>query len=305
MQNSQNVYMALKAETTPGVKPVVVTGAKKFPINRMTAPTLEQATIRPGRINSDGQMRRARGGSHRVSGSPIADLIFGVHDDVLQAALRSPAWATDVLTPGTVSPSYCVEIAELDDDISTLSLGCGIGGYIQRGAPDQPITHEYPLVGFTQEVLTGASSPFYPTPAEASEDYMTTVDAAIEIDASPVAIVTGWETTVPNGAAGLKVVGSKYTPKIFYNNLDLTGSISMVRDTATMQQKYIANTPVDLVITASDLAGNLMIFRYRNLLLGGFTQPLGEDGAEVVTIPFTGGKYGSDPIVEIERTAAA
>lgn len=304
MQSGKNVYAALLAETTLGVVPGTLTGGKKFPINRQTAPSLQQALIRPGAITSDGQNRRPRGGSHSVTGSLLGDLIYTGHDDALQAALRG-TYSSDILNPGLVKRSWLCEVVEQDIDVSTLSKGCRIGGYTQRGAPDQPITMEYPLVGITQEVRTAGASPVLTTPTEPSEDYMTATDAAIEIDGSPVLVLTGWEANVPNGAAGMPVVGSKFSPDIFTGNLDLTGSMTMVRESAALQSNYIANDAVDLVITASDLAGNLMIFRYKNLLFTGFTQALGEDNGEIVTIPFTGGKFGSDPIVQIERTAAA
>lgn len=304
MQSGKNLYAALLAEVTLGVVPGTLTGGKKFPINRQQAPALNQATIRPGAISSDGQNRRPRGGSHSVTGSLTGDLIYAAHDDVLQAALRS-TYATDILNPGLAKTSWLVEVTEQDIDVSTLSKGSRIGGYIQRGAPDQPLTHEYPLVGITQEVRTGAASPVLTTPAEPSEDYMTTTDVAIEIDGAPILSLTGWEASVPNGAAGQVVVGSKFYPDIFTGNLDLTGSITAIRESATLQQKYIANDPVDLVITATDLEGNLMIFRYLNLLLTGFTQALGEDNGMLVTIPFIGGKFGADNIVQIERTDAA
>lgn len=301
MQSGKNVYAALLAETVLGVVPGTLTGGKMFPINRQTAPALNQALIRPGAITSDGQNRRPRGGSHSVTGSLIGDLIYVAHDDVLQAAMRS-TYATNVLNPGLTKRSYLVEVYEADDDISTLSKGCRIGGFTQRGAPDQPITMEYPLVGITQEVRVAGAAPVLTTPTPAAEDYMTTTDVAIEIDGSPVLSLLGWEASAPNGAAGVPVVGSKFSPEIFTGNLDLTGSITALRDGAALQQKYIANDPVDLVITATDVVGNLMIFRYLNLLLTNFTQALGDDGGETVTVPFTGGKFGTDPVVQIERT---
>src|SRR4051812_26227036 len=175
MQSGKNVYAALLAETTLGVVPGTLTGGKKFPINRQTAPSLGQALIRPGAITSDGQNRRPRGGSHSVTGSLLGDLIYGAHDDALQAALRG-TYATDILNPGLVKRSYLVDVVEQDTDPSPLSKGCRFGGYTRRGAPDQPITMESPLVGITQEVRETTASPVLTTPTDPSEDYMTATD---------------------------------------------------------------------------------------------------------------------------------
>lgn len=302
-QNGMDVYAALKLESVLGTPPAA-TGAVKFPINRQQAPKLNQAQINSGAIRSNGQRLRPRGGSHSVTGSLIGDLTYE-HVDVLMAALRASAWATDVLTPGIAKSSWTVEVYEQDIDVTTRSKGCRFGGYTQRGAPDQPVTHEYPLVGITQDVLTTTSAPFYTSPTDPSDDYMTTTDVAITIGGSPVASLTGWEVTATNGPSTTPVVGGKLSPDVSQNNLALSGSISMVRETAAMQQSYIANDPIDLAITSIDEAGNTFLFEYLNLFLADFTQPLGDDGLMIVTIPFTGGEYQGDPSVRITRTPAS
>lgn len=304
MQDGRSLYAALKAETTLGVVPAVVTGAKKFPINPGSGLTLAMAEILSGAITGDGEERRPRSGSHSVSGTLDGDLTYE-HVDVLEAGMRT-TWASDILDPVVplVKRSYTIEVYEPDIDVSTLSKGCRVAGYRQSGAPDQPIRMSYPVVGITQEVRETTSAPFYTTPTEPSDDYMTTTDAAIEIDGSPVLVLTGWDASVGNGAATRPVVGSKFSPDVFTNLLGLNGSITALRESADLQKKYIANDPVDLVITASDLAGNLLIFRYLNLLLRGFTQGIGEDNGETVTIPWRGGKFGGVSAIQIERTPA-
>lgn len=308
-QTGQNVYVALKAEPVSiGVPDVTVTGAAKFLINRGPALRLAQTLIRPGGIFSDGQRRAPRGGSHSVSGSLVGDLTYGGgHDTMMVASLRG-AYAANVLTPSVplVRSSYTIELYEADVDVSTLSKGCRIGGFTQRGAPDQPITMEYPVVGITQTQLTGASAPFYTTPTEADDDYMTATDAVIQIDGVTAVTLTGWEVTVENGAQTVPIVGTKFSPDVYDGNLGLTGSISLIRDTANLalQASYISNTTVDLKVTAENVGGDTYAFLYQNLFLTDFTAPLGDDGPMIVTIPFEGGKSGVDPIVQVTRTTA-
>lgn len=308
-QTGQNVYVALKAEPVAiGVPDVTVTGAAKFLLNAGPALRLAQALIRPGGIFSDGQRRAPRGGSHSVSGSLVGDLTYGDHDIILAASVRG-TYSTNVLTPGVplVRSSYTIETREADVDVSTLSKGCRIGGFTQNGAPDSPITMEYPVVGITQSQLTGASSPFYTTPTEPDDDYMTATDAVIQIDGVTQATLTAWSVTVENGAQTVPIVGTKFSPDVYDGNLGLTGSITLIRDTANLalQASYIANTTIDLKVTAENLGGDAYEFLYQNLFLTDFTMPLGDDGPMIVTIPFEGGKSGADPIVQVTRTPAA
>ncbi len=308
-QTGTNAYLAFKAEPVSiGVPDATVTGAAKFLINRMQAPALTQATIRPGGIFSDGQRRRPRGGSHSANFSVIGDLAYGDHDAMLQAAVRG-TYATDVLTPGVplVRRSYTFEVYEADIDRTTLTKGGRVAGFIQRGAPDQPITHEYPIVGITQQLLASGASPFYTSPTAPSDDYMTAADAAIEIDGVAAATVTGWEVNLANGMRVVPIVGTKFSPDVYDGLLGLTGSITLLRDTAniSVQQSYLDNTPMDLQVTASDEEGNMYEFLYGNLFITSFTQALGDDGPETVTANFEGGKEGANAIVQITRTAAA
>lgn len=299
----KNYYAAIKRETTPGVVPAVVTGAKRMRLNAFTVPELSQALIQDPEIRSDGRTSMPEFGTHGVSGTLPSALRFTEHDDFLEAAVGS-AWVSDTLTPGIVDYSHTLEIYEQAPlDVATLTLGAKLGGFRLRGAPDEAGLLEYPVMGITQEVRTGAAAPFYTTPASTTTGMMTSTRAAITIGGTPVLDLTGFDMSSLIPLSLAKVAGSKFSPSVYRENMTLAGSLSMLRTSAARQQAYIANTVFDLVLVFSDAIGNTMTFTYPSLAFSGFTLPLGGDGPPVVTLPVVGGVVGAGEMVQIDRNA--
>jgi hypothetical protein len=301
---AKDYYVAIKAEPVAiGVPDVTVTGAKKMRLNAMTTPHLAQATIQSREIRADRLTSMPRLGTQAGDVTFPSDLRFGEPDAYLEAALGG-AFATDILVPGLTRRSYTAETYEQDIDTSVLSKGLRFGGFHLAGAPDEPALLEFPAMFIKQEVLASGASPFYTTPTVGSTEMMVATDAAIEVDDVPVLDLTSFDFTIVNGLSLAKVVGSPFSPDVYEGNFAVTGSISALRSSAARQSAYLAGTPFKFVVTFSDPAGNIMIFRFPNLLAADFSLPLGSDGPPVATIPVMGGVVGTDAMIEIERTAA-
>jgi hypothetical protein len=299
----KNYYAAIKRETTPGVVPSVVTGAKRMRLNAFTLPELAQALINDPEIRSDGKTSMPEFGTRGASGTLPSALRFTEHDDMLEAAMGS-TWATDTLTPGITEYTHTLEVHETGLDASTLTKGAMVGGFRLRGAPDEAGMLEYPIMGLDQEVRTAGAAPFYTTPAATTTGMMTANRAAITIDGSPVLDLTGFDMSSLIPLSLAKVVGSNLSPKVYRENMTLSGTLSALRSSAARQQAYLANTVFALVIVFSDVIGNTMTFTYPNLAFSGFSLPLGGDGPPTVSLPVVGGVVGTDEMVQIDRAAA-
>ena len=297
-------YAAIKRETTEGVVPADVTGAKRMRLNAFTLPELAQALIRDPEIRSDGQTSMPEFGTHGVSGTLPTAVRFTENDDMLEAAMRS-TWATNTLTPGITAYSHTLEVHETNLDVSTLTLATKVGGFRLRGAPNSAGILEFPIMGITQEVRSAGSAPFYTTPTSTTTGMMTANRAAIEIAGVPVLNLSAFDMSTLIGLSLAEVVGSNLSPSVYDEDMTLAGTLSMLRTSAARQQEYLANTEFDLVIVFSDKIGNTMTFTYPNLAFSGFTLPLGGDGPPVITLPVVGGVVGTDPLVQIDRAAAA
>lgn len=297
-------YAAIKRETTEGIVPADLTGAKRMRLNAFTMPELAQALIQDPEIRSDGMTSMPEFGTHGVTGTLPSALRFDEHDDFLEAAVGS-TWVGDTLTPGITEYSHTLEVHEQNIDASTLTTAAKFGGFRLRGAPDEAGLLEYPIMGITQEVRTGAAAPFYTTPASTTTGMMTANRAAITIDGTPVLDLSGFDMSSLVALSLAKVVGSNLSPSVYRENMTLAGTLSALRTSAARQIAYIANTEFELVLVFSDKLGNTITFTYPHLAYSGHALPLGADGPPVVSLPVVGGVVGTDPLIQIDRAAAA
>lgn len=306
----KNYYAAIKRETTEGVVPAVVTGAKRLRLNAFTMPELTQAQIQDPEIRSDGKTSMPEFGTHGVSGTLPSAVRFTEHDDMLEAAVGStwqvgvPGVGIDRLTPGVLEYSHTLEIHETALDVSTLTKGTKLGGFRLRGAPDETGLLEYPYMGITQEIREGVAAPFYTTPTVSTTGMMTANRAAITIGGTPVLNLTAFDMSSLIPLSLAKVVGSNLSPSVYRENMTLSGTLSALRTSAARQSAYLANTLFALVIVFSDVAGNTLTFTYPNLSFAGHSLPLGNDGPSVATLPVVGGVVGSAELVMIDRNPA-
>lgn len=303
----KNYYAAIKRETTVGVVPSVVTGAKKLRLNAFTVPELAQAIINDPEIRSDGRTSMPEFGTRSGATTLPSALRYTEHDDMLEAAMGStwqigvPGVGIDRLTPAITEYTHTLEVYETSLGVSTLSKGAMVGGFRLRGAPDEAGLLEYPVMFIDQEVRTAGAAPFYTTPTATTTGMMTANRAAITIDGSPVLDLTGFDLSSLIPLSLAKVVGSNLSPKVYRENMTLSGTLSALRSSAARQSAYLANTVFALVIVFSDVVGNTMTFTYPSLAFSGHSLPLGGDGPPVVSLPVVGGVVGSAEMVMIDR----
>lgn len=293
LQTGKNILVAYKEETTFGVQPAVVTGAKQFRLNGSAGLGLRRALIGTNEVRSDGQTGRSRLGSRSVDGSFSADLSQGTFDDLFAAVLRG-TWSGGSVIPSNppLRRSFTFEQYEQDLDITRVFTGCRVSSMTVRLTPDGMAMVEFGIVGANMTILSAASAPLYTSPTLATTSAMVATDAAVSIGGVSTLDFTSCEFTVDLSASTQPVIGSTITPDVFDNNMRISGTITSIRRDAVREQAYLDQTLSALVLALAlpSPATGSITFTLPEIMFTDYSASLGDDGAMLATLPFVASK---------------
>lgn len=149
-------------------------------------------------------------------------------------------------------------------------------------------TIDFPVLGLDMDTSTAA---YFTTPAAVSNgDNLAAVNGAIYVAGSPVAYITSMDITVNGNASSAgAVVGSNVAPDITPGSFDVSGSMTVLFQDATMRDYFVNETEVAVIaaFTTSNLAtADVQVYSMSVVKVGGATKDDGEKGL-VMTMPFT------------------
>jgi hypothetical protein len=291
-QSGQDFLITYKVETTPGVRPTTLTGAKQFPCNASRGMNAGRSIIRPGIIRSDGQTGGADTGLETVTGEFVADFLpNGVFDEILKAGLRGLIVGTGPgvlkMTNPPTDYSFTFEIRETKNGInrefngvSITSLGFGLN-------PNGKATITVGFMGIKgNDPVAGAS--IFTSPTLYNGDGMSLVNAAYSIDGGARGNITGLDFALDLHAENVAVGGSQYTPAVYLSNMTGTGNFRTIRSAIADEIKFRQKTRFALSVGLAAVAGGPV--QYLLLLprcfFTGYDAPIGATGPLIATLPF-------------------
>ena len=214
-----------------------------------------------------------------VEAGPIAAWTITRPKKVIQAATRR---------------SFTFEEREIDIDGSEIFKGCRVGSMALDMSPNGMATLNFGIVGQDMEIMTAGDSPYYTTPTYTTTQGLTAVEAKIVLGTTEIVDLTSVSLNFDRRAAGNPVVGSVLTPDVFDNTLQITGSISGLRQDLTRTAAFLAETDLSLHLlfaenTAEPSDFISIVIPYLSLSSSSKSE-LGQDGPRTQTLDLMIGK---------------
>ena len=188
--------------------------------------------------------------------------------------------------------TFYVEEYYQDLDETLAFGGCKFATCSLRGTPDGMATVEVGVVGASMNPLASGASPYYTTPALGTNPGMVFVDAQVYLDGVALVTATAFDMSITVNAATLPVIGATVTPDVFDNTMEITGSLSILRDDLTKVTAFDAETEFELQVVLEEPTGTpkkVVSFYLPKIKFTAADAPLGEDGAMVEVLPFAAG----------------
>jgi hypothetical protein len=269
------------AEAEFGVTPAIPV----FKNLRNTGTNLELSknAIVSEELRSDRQISDARHGNKQVGGDINFELSADTFDDMLEAVLGG-TWTTDVLKAGTMSRTFTIERNFTDIGQYMRYTGMMANTLSLSVQPDAIVTGTVGFVGKGQTVdtsiITGATYDD-PTTTLPFDSFSGTVKEG----GTEIAVVTGIDLTLENGAEANFVIGSDETPCITTGNSNLTGTLTAQFKDEVLLQKFIDETESQLEFTLDDGTKSQTWLMPRIKYTGG-SVPVSGGGLITISLPF-------------------
>lgn len=149
-------------------------------------------------------------------------------------------------------------------------------------------TVEFPVLGLDMDTSTAA---YFTTPtAAATGDKLAAVNGAVYVDGTAVAYITSMDIAINGNATSVGgVVGSNVAPDITHGAIDVSGTMTVLFQDATMRDYFVNETEVSVVAaftTANSATAGVQSFVMPSVKIGGATKGGSEKGL-TMTMPFT------------------
>lgn len=184
--------------------------------------------------------------------------------------------------------SHTVEEYNTDIDQTELFTGVRVVGAKFSFKPGQMATVQWTLMGIDRQGLTTAASPYFTSPTTVTGLAMIADDSTIRYNGAAVASFTGFELEFKIAAKGEPVIGSFISPDIFDNNLEVSGTITALRQDLSNLTLFDAETEFEIHIMLQDPSSTpkgVYALHLPRVKISGLSAPAGGgDGAKVETL---------------------
>ena len=168
---------------------------------------------------------------------------------------------------------YTIEECELDIDGSEVFTDCFWGGATFRMGPNGILMFEPQWVGTGKfDVKTGATSPFFTSPAETTTEPMAVVDATIRVGSEDVVDLTAFDITMTTAPTAPETFGSgqiKTSPDVFPGSMAVNVNFTALRSDLSRVASLRDEEVLSLHVLAVDNEPNPQSFL--SIAIGNFT----------------------------------
>lgn len=289
-------------ESTYGTTPATPTWTP-CPITGVSLGMTKDA-IEAGKLRADRQVEDLRHGNKQVGGDINGELEYAAYDDLLEA-MAMGTWTTDVLKAGTTRRSFTFErFFDLATDEYHRYVGCEVNSMSLSVQPNAMVSLTFGVIGKDMSTNTTqvASSTYSADVGNSPFDSFT---GTITEGGGSTAIVTGIELSWENGIEPAFVLMSDTTIQPADGKSRLTGSATVYYESKALYDKFLNETPSELVFTLQDADGNTLQFDIPNIKYTSGNPDVSGDGQVTVTLEFTALYSSSDASqIVITRNAA-
>ena len=242
----------------------------------------------------------ANAGRNLLVTAVTSSVITGIMlDDAAVSTAGAGAMGTAIAT--AVSNSITAAITSHTKDYWTIEhnytditqveyfTDCVIGQMNIKCPATGMVTVDFPVVGL--DMSTGTTAHFATTPAAASTtSILASVNGAVYVAGNAVGTITSIDISVNGNVASMGgVVGTNTAPDVQRGVLEVTGSMSVFFQDATMRDYFINETEVSIVVaftTSSTSTADFLTIVMPRVKVGGAGKADGQKGL-VMTMPFT------------------
>ncbi len=269
------------AETTPGTTP-------ESPALREVNITscslgLTRDTFSSGTLRSDRQIPFHRTGVDKVAGDIGFEFCAGTWDDFLEAVLAG-TWSENVLKAGVDVHSFTMERAFTNIGQYAQYKGCFINQFSLSVKPNGLITGTFSIVGLSGKNETSplaASAESSPT-----GELFDSFKGELNVDGSPIAVVTGIELTLNNGIEPQYALFNRSACAVSWGRSTLTGTLSAFYTDGNLVDDFINDTRISLEFTL-ERGEYSYTFLVPNITLTGADAPAESEGPITLNIPWS------------------
>lgn len=167
-------------------------------------------------------------------------------------------------------------------------VDCVFGGMNVKLPASGMATVDFPVLGLSMDTSTSA---YFGTPLAASSgDNLAAVNGAVYVAGVAVALITSLDININGNATSVGgVVGSNVAPDITPGPLDVSGSMTVLFQNATMRDYFLNETEVAVVAaftTNNTATAGVQTYIMPVVKMGGANKDDGEKGL-IMTMPFT------------------
>ena len=194
-----------------------------------------------------------------------------------------------------VSRKFGIEVYQSDLDSHRFFTECRVGGMNLQLPPTGMATVEFPMMGRDMETASGASSPFFTSPAAATTTLLlAAVNGLIRVGGTTVGVVTGLNVNMTLSPEAPAVVGQNFVPEIFLGRAQVSGQITAFLEDFTLLNYFKNETEVEVLayLTGSSAdAAQAMSIHLPRVKFGDADIGLQGDAGVPITMPFQALKY--------------
>jgi hypothetical protein len=189
-----------------------------------------------------------------------------------------------------VRRKLAVEHFHEDLDITRLFTECRVTGF-RIGLPATGMAKiECPIMGRNMQVLSGAASPYFTSPAAPNTQGVTAaVNGVLRVAGAVVGVVTGIDINAEMSSTMPAVVGQNIAPDILLGRFRVTGQVTALFETASLLNAFLNETEVDLLVrldATTALDTSALTIHLPRIKFGGANIPATGEGEQIVTLPY-------------------
>ncbi|MEX2444505.1 MAG: phage tail tube protein [Alkalispirochaeta sp.] len=230
-------------------------------------------------MRSDRQIASMRLGTKR----PILDipfeLSFASFDDILESAMFS-TWDTgaipEALETGVTQKSFTIEEGFLDIGTYLVSRGMVVDEFSISARPDAMVTGNVRFAGKAVESPSATALDSTPDAAPTTDPF-TTYEGVINVDGSPVGLISSFDLSVANGLDPKFPVFAQEAYRMGYGRSNTTGTVNVFFEDADLLTKAIEETEISISIDFTDVAGNILRLTLPRVKFGDETRNVQEN----------------------------
>jgi hypothetical protein len=213
--------------------------------------------------------------------------------DVTFSFIISPA----IYTPTPyVKSAFTIEAYLADIDRSIVGTDFRWNGLSFSMEPDNPVSVSVAAGGSDVEMLLAANSPNFTAPTFVEGESLVMLDGAVYFGTTKRANLASFSFDLTAPISGLPMLTRKKSPDAFLGQFALSGQFTGVIDDGADFDAFRAEDQVSIYLHCAELnAANPWAARYvgiylPNMSFGGWSTPLGGEGAAIQTVPMNGGR---------------